>query len=303
MLNPQAAKLLTMIAGAPPLDAVPVDSFRQRVEGAVPLSGEVRQLAAVDDVQIDEVPVRVYRPSRTTGLPVVAFAHAGAWAAGNLDTPDRLARDLAAESGAVVVAIDYRLAPEHPFPAGLSDCVAVVRRLLADGAGLAVDPARVAVCGESSGGNLLAATCQQLSGVGAGIVHQVLIYPPTDPAGVGDTESFHEFGGGGYFHSAGDIEFVSRVYAGDTDLSDPRISPLRARDLSGLPPATILTAEFDPLRDEAEAYGRKLIDAGVPTTQRRFRGQIHGFVSFAGVIDDAVVARSWIGERLRQTFS
>src|SRR5262249_1470011 len=161
-----------------------------------------------------------------------------------------------------------------------------------DGAGLEVDPERVAVCGESSGGNLLASACLQLRGVGAGLTHQVLIYPVTDLAGVGATESYREFGGG-YFHSTEDIWFIVRDYAAGADLTDPRLSPLRAPHLAGLPPATILTAEYDPMRDEAEAYAERLRNAGVPVTLKRFAGQIHAFVSFAGVIEDGALGRAW----------
>ncbi|NMO49911.1 alpha/beta hydrolase [Actinoplanes sp. TBRC 11911] len=298
MLNSQAAELLTMLAGAPPLASTPIEARRQAATRAVSLTGDVTELAAVDDVLVDTVPVRVYRPSVSPGLPVVAFAHGGGWSIGNLDTHDRMARDLAARSGAVVVAIDFRLAPEHPFPAGLDDCVGVLRRLLQDGAGLAVDPARVAVCGESSGANLLAAACQSLRGTG--IVHQVLIYPVLDLAGVGATESYRAFGESGYFHSTEDIAHIVRDYAGTADVRDPRLSPARAADLSGLPPATILTAELDPVRDEAEAYAGRLGDAGVPVELRRFDGQIHAFVSFAGVLEDGVRGRAWIADRIRQ---
>ena len=248
------------------------------------------------------MPVRIYRPSLVGGLPVCAFFHGGGWALGNLDTHDRVARDLAAFSGAVVVAVDYRLAPEDPFPAAYDDCLGVTRRLLEDGAGLDIDRTRVAVAGDSAGGSLAAVACQQLRGVGSGIVHQVLIFPATDAASVGENASYREFGEG-YFLTIPDIAHLVRSYAGDTDPADVRISPLRATDLSGLPPATVLTAECDPLRDEGEAYARHLEQAGVEVTARRFDGQIHTFISLGGIIDDANVARSWLGERLREAFT
>jgi acetyl esterase len=299
-LNRQAADFLKLIAGAPPLESIPVQEHRQREMEGKDLTGERTELAAVDDVvfrtNTGDVRVRVYRPSLSTGLPVVAFAHGGAWAVGNLDTHDHDARDLAARSGAVVVAIDYRLAPEHPFPAGLDDCVGVVRRLLLDGGGLGVDVTRVAVYGESSGGNLLAAACQQLKG--EGVVHQILVYPSVDATVAGDNESYRKFGAG-YFLATADIVYAIRRYAGDKDPADPHISPSRAGDLSGLPPATILTAEYDALRDEAEDYAARLSNAGVPTNLRRFPGQIHGFVHFAGAIDDGKIARKWLAEQTR----
>jgi acetyl esterase len=304
VLDPQAAEFVKMMAGAPPIETIPISVRREMATNSVSLSGEPKELAAVDDVLLETdagaVPVRVYRPSLAPGLPVVAFAHGGGWALGNLDTHDRFARDLAAGSDAVIVAIDYRLAPEDPFPAGLDDCAGVVRRLLEDGAGLGVDPARVAVCGESSGGNLLAAACQQLQGVGAGVAHQALLYPVTDLAGVGATESYRQFGGGGYFHSTEDIRFIVQAYAGQADLADPRLSPLRAREMKGLPPATVVTVECDPMRDEAEAYAERLRNAGIPVTLRRFDGQIHAFMSFAGVIEDGALARAWVADQLHE---
>jgi acetyl esterase len=174
----------------------------------------------------------------------------------------------------------------------------VVRRLLEDGAGLDVDPARVAVTGDSAGGNLAAVACQQPRGVGSGIAHQVLIFPVTDAVAVGETASYREFGEG-HFLTTRDMAYFVRSYAAGTDPADPKISPLRAADLSGLPPATVLTAECDPLRDEGEAYAKKLEQAGVEVTLRRFDGQVHPFILVGGLIDDAGVARSWLGERLR----
>jgi acetyl esterase len=160
-----------------------------------------------------------------------------------------------------------------------------------------VDPARVGVGGESSGGNLLVAACLE---VREGVAHQALIYPATDLAGVGGNASYREFGGGGYFHSTEDIAFLVRNYAGGADLGDQRLSPLRAHDLSGLPPSAVLTAEYDPMRDEAEAYGTRLREAGVPTSLRRYAGQIHAFVSFAGVIEDGALARAWIADEIHR---
>jgi acetyl esterase len=305
-LHPQAARFLEMVAGAPPVETLPAEASRQAAMDTIPLTGEVTELAAVEDQKIKTangtVPVRIYRPSLASGLPVTAFFHGGGWVIGNLDTHDRVARDLAAFSGAVVVAVDYRLAPEDPFPAAYDDCLGVIRRLLEDGAGLDVDRTRVAVAGDSAGGNLAAVACQQLRGVGSGIVHQVLVFPATDAASVGETASFREFGEG-HFITTQDVAHFVGCYVGDADPADVRISPLRATDLSGLPPATVVTAECDPLRDEGEAYAASLERAGVEVALRRFDGQVHPFILLGGVIDDANVARSWIGERLRAAFS
>jgi len=305
-LDPQAALFLQMAADAPPLDTITPDAARQAVVETIPVTGEPATLASVEDTAITTatgtVPVRVYRPSLAPGLPVSTYFHGGGWVIGDLDTHDRVTRDLAAASGAVVVAVDYRRAPESPFPAAYDDCLGVVQRLLEDGAGLGVDPARVAVAGDSAGGNLAAVACQRLRGVGSGIAHQVLIFPVTDAAAVGATASYREFGEG-HFLTTRDMAYFVRSYAGRTDPADPRISPIRAADLSGLPPATVLTAECDPLRDEGEAYARDLERAGVEVTLRRFDGQVHPFVLIGSVIDDALVARSWLGERLRAAFT
>jgi acetyl esterase len=299
-LHPQAAAFLRMTKGSPPLETIPAETNRKAINDIIPLTGDLTDLVAVETLELETgsgtVPVRVYRPSQAAGLPVAAYFHGAGWVAGNLDTHDRIVRDLAASSGVVMVAVDYRLAPEHPFPAALDDCLGVVRRLLEDGAGLGIDIHRVAVAGDSAGGNLAAVACQQLRGVGSGIKHQVLVFPVTDGAGVGATASYREFGEG-YFLSTQDMAFFVRSYAGQIDPSDIRISPLRAPDLSGLPPATILTAEYDPLRDEAETYADKLREAGVTVTLRRFDGQVHPFVIVAGLIDDAKIARSWLGEQ------
>jgi len=266
------------------------------------MTGARSELEHVYDTVVDTatgpVRIRVYRPDNQKGGPVATYFHGAGWVAGDLDSHDTICRDIAVKSGVVVVNVDYRLAPEHQFPAAHDDCLGVVRRLLTDGAGLDVDPTRVAVMGDSAGGNMAAAAAQQLSGVGSGIAHQILIFPVLDAAGVGATDSYRKFGEG-HFLTERDMAYFVRVYGGDHDLRDPRLSPLRAADLSGLPPATIVTAEYDPLRDEDENYAQRLAEAGVEVTLRRFDGQVHPFILLGGVVDDAKVARAWVAERLR----
>jgi acetyl esterase len=194
----------------------------------------------------------------------------------------------------VVVAVDYRLAPEHPYPAALDDCLGVTKRLLEDGAGLGLDPARIAVTGDSAGGNMAAVAAQTLPG----IAHQALVFAVLDLAGIGATASYREFGSG-YFLTRRDMDYFARSYAGGHDPADPRLSPIRAATLRGLAPATIVTAECDPLRDENEAFARMLSAVGVPVQSRGFDGQVHPFHLLGGVIDDANTALRWIGERLR----
>ncbi|WP_210493442.1 alpha/beta hydrolase [Patulibacter sp. SYSU D01012] len=305
-LHPQAAAFLRETADAPPLDACTPEENRAALTQVVPLTGPAVPLPVVEDVALPTasgpVPVRVYRPSLAPGLPAIAHFHGGGWTVGDLDSHDTTCRDLAAGAEAVVVAVDYRRGPEDPFPAAYDDCLAVTDALLQDGAGLGVDPARVAVAGDSAGGNLAAVVALALRGVGAGLVHQALIYPATDLAGIGETASYREYAEG-HFLTTRDMRYFRDSYLAGHDPADPRVSPLRAEDLSGLPPATVVTGERDPLRDEGEAYADRLRAAGVPAEVRRFAGQVHPFVLMAGMIDDAVEARRYLSARLRAAFA
>jgi acetyl esterase len=222
------------------------------------------------------VPVRVYRPSDDAALPVVMWIHGGGWVTGSIETHDQLCRQLCDDVGAIVVSVDYRLAPEVKFPGAVDDCVAAWRWLSEHAAELGGDPARVAVAGDSAGGNLAAVTAlaareAQL----AAPVLQLLVYPVTDheldsPSMIDNAK--------GYFLETEGMRWFYDHYAGTpSDFDDWRFSPIRAADLSGLPPAVVLTAEFDPLRDQGEAYAQRLRDAGVVTEAMRADGLFHGF--------------------------
>ncbi len=305
-LHPQAMRLLELAADMPPLDTMDITEVRLAMASMIELTGPRQELAAVEDAVVDlptgDVAVRVYRPSLADRLPATAFFHGGGWVSGDLESHDRVCRDIAAESGVAVVAVHYSRAPEHPFPRAYDDALGVVRRLLTDGAEWNIDPDRVAVTGESAGGNLAAVACQQLRHVGSGIKHQALIFPVTDCAGVGQTESYRRFAEG-HFLTLRDMEFFVRSYVGDADPADPRLSPLRAPDLSGLPPASVVTAEYDPLRDEGEAYAARLAESGVKAEVRRYAGQVHPFIVFASLVDDARDARAWVARRLREALA
>jgi acetyl esterase len=242
------------------------------------------------------IPIRIYTPAGTPPFPGLVFLHGGGWVIGSIDSHDVPCRILAHRGGAVVVAVDYRLAPEHPFPAAPEDAWAAARWVGEHAAELAIDPARLAVGGDSAGGNLSAVVALMARDRGGPrLAHQFLVYPATD-AGL-DTPSCRDNADGYFLTLAGMRWFWSHYLATPADGENPYASPLRAPDLRGLPPALVQTAEFDPLRDEGEAYAERLRAAGVPVTLTRYPGTIHGFMSFllalpqGGRLLDEIAAR------------
>ncbi len=226
---------------------------------------------------------RVYRPDGEGPFPTVALFHGGGFVIGDLDTHDNMARAICRGASAVVVSVDYRLAPEHPFPAGVEDCVAVSRWLLERLDEFGGD-GRLAVAGDSAGGNLSAVVAQQVPGIAA----QFLMYPTVDAAG--DYPSRQE-NASGYFLDLPTMGWFAGHYASAAAVEDhPMLSPMRAASLSGLPPAVIVTAGFDPLRDEGEAYAKALAESGVRVEVRRFDSMIHGFMDMGGFSQGAQAA-------------
>jgi acetyl esterase/lipase len=230
-----------------------------------------------------ELPVRLYRPGAQSPLPVLLYFFGGGWVLGTIDTADGVSRSLANAAGALVVVVGYRLAPEHPFPAAIEDCYAALRWVAGQAGEIGADPTRIAVGGDSAGGNL-AAVFSQLAARDGGPAPaiQLLIYPVTD---VTTRRRSRELFGEGFLLTDSEMDWFEDNYLGParTHASDPRASPLLAGDLSGLAPAYVVTAGFDPLRDEGEAYTWALREAGTPATLRRFPGFIHGFVNGAGI--------------------
>ena len=243
------------------------------------------------------IPVRVYRGAAAPS-PGVIYCHAGAFVLGNLDTDHRQCVELARRGGCTIISVDYRLAPEHPFPAAVDDVLAVARWVTASIGSLGGDPARIAIAGDSAGGNLAAVTANELPGTFA---LQVLIYPATD---LNLTHPSVQENGQGYLLTKEAMDWFADHYLGDTDRRLPQVSPLFADDatLAAAPSALIITGEFDPLRDEGEAYAERLRAAGVTVEHRRYDGMIHAFFPMRGMIPaaeqaleevTAALARAW----------
>jgi acetyl esterase len=238
--------------------------------------------------------VRLYAPKAAADgrkLPALVYFHGGGWVFGSLDTHDAICRILADRAGCRVASVDYRLAPEHKFPAGFYDCTQATRWVAANAAALGIDPARIAVGGDSAGGNLAAAVAIAAREAGGpALSFQLLIYPGTDMAA--ETESKRQFARG-YLLTAEAMTRSRSQYLNTADEArDWRASPLRAASLANLPPAFILTAEFDPLRDEGKAYADALAAAGVPVTYRCYPGMLHGFARMGALVDMADEALS-----------
>ncbi|MFI9007894.1 alpha/beta hydrolase [Actinosynnema sp. NPDC053489] len=244
-----------------------------------------------------DLPVRVYRPvDGTEPLPTVVYFFGGGWALGSVETSDEICRALANAVPCQVITVGYRLAPEHRFPAAVDDCRAAVAWIAGHAAELGVDPDRLAVAGDSAGGNLAAAVT--LDRGGRGLVAQVLVYPNTDHRG--DTASMREHDDPATFNRHSVAWYWGHYLADPDDGRHPLASPLLAEDLSGLPPALVITAERDPLRDEGERYAERLREAGVPVVATRYAGVAHGFFA---VPDAARAARAEVAAFLRGHFS
>lgn len=248
-----------------------------------------------------EIGVRIYTPINTSSnvLSGLVFFHGGGFVLGDLDTHDDLCRVLTNESGFRVISVDYRLAPEHPFPAAVDDCFAATKWAVENAAMLGIDPRRFAVGGDSAGGNLAAVVSQLARDGGPEIAFQLLIYPVAQ-LGAPDTPSMRE-NAKGYFLEKEGMEWFTRLYAPDKDSRhDPRLSPLQAKDLGGLPPAYVITAGFDPLRDEGRDYAYALDKAGVPVTYVNYPGMVHGFFSMRRFIPKAREAIAAAAAALRE---
>lgn len=312
MLDPQARALLDLITerGLPPTHTLAPEEarrvYRERrffTQPEAPALAEVRELAAPGPQ--GPIPLRLYRPAAAAQpAPVLVYFHGGGWTIGDLDTHDVLCRQLAQGAGCAVVAVDYRMGPEHRFPAAVIDAEAATRWLQAQAADLGLDTSRLALGGDSAGGNLAAVVALLLRDGSAAAPAprlQLLIYPGTD---MRCTAPSHTHNGQGYLLTADTIAYFRGHYIADpTQYADWRASPLLHPRLADLPPALVLTAGFDPLRDEGRQYADALSAAGTPAQYVCFERQIHGFITMGRVIAEANTAVDLCTAALRRAFS
>jgi len=284
-------------------DAVKALMKKRHIDGPEPVD-------AVEDITLPgpggDIAARTYRPSSAPEgdvLPVLVYVHGGGWVIADLDVYDASCRGLANRSGALVVSVEYRHAPEHPFPAAHDDVLAATTWIMANAASLGGDPTRVAIAGESAGGNMAAATCIALAAQGASIpVFQLLVYPVTSTAM--DTPSYADAADAKPLYSGFMNWFFGQAISSASDLADPRLNLLSvpASALTGLPPTLVITASRDPLRDEGEAFSELLRDAGVEVEAMRFEGVCHEFFGAAAVLDQAARAQDEAAQRLQVAF-
>lgn len=310
-LDPTIKAMLEMraSAGAPEFHTLEPAAARELAKMMRPPSPTVEEVGAVEDRAIPgpggDIPVRIYRPKDAAAAPVLVYYHGGGWVIGDLDMVDPICRRLTNTAGCVTVSVDYRLAPEHKYPAAADDAYAALVWAAKNAASLGGDPSRIAVAGDSAGGNLAAAVALMAKERGGpALAGQLLMCPVTDYGF--DTPSYRENGDGTLVIGTNSMRWFWGHYLGsDADGANPFASPLRAKDLSGLPPAFVITAEYDPLRDEGEAYAARLSQAGVPTKQTRYPGMVHNFFSFAFMapLEQGERALADMAEHLRSAFA
>lgn len=294
-------------ANIPNLYTLPIEEAREQdIKGIRATGGAPEPVAEVKDFTIPgeagPIAARIYRPAAAGPLPALVYFFGGGWALGVLDTADAVARMIANRAGCACVTVSYRLAPENKFPSAVHDCYAGAAWVVEHAEELGIDASRVAVGGDSSGGNLTAAVTLMAKERGTPpFIHQLLVYPNTDATA--DTPSMREVTDEHFFNKNAIAWYWGMYLTSPEDGLSPLASPLRAADLSGLPPATVITAELDPLRDEAEAYGQRLAEAGVPCEIIRYDGMMHGFFTMIGILDTAREAVATAADRLAAAYA
>jgi acetyl esterase len=267
--------------------------------------GEPEPVHEVTDITIPrpggELQVRLYRPAGDRPLPALLYFFGGGWALGTIDTADGVSRSLANSSGALVVVAGYRLAPEHPFPTAIDDCYATLRWVAEHADEIGADPTRLAVGGDSAGGNLAAAVALVARDEGLTLAGQILVYPNTDQ--LADDESMRAADDPFLFNRHSVAWYRQHYLISPEDAASPLASPLRAASLAGLAPALVITARYDPLRDQGEAYAGRLADEGVDVEACCYQGMSHGFFTMAGTVDASRTALAQAAAKLRTWFS
>jgi acetyl esterase/lipase len=298
-LHPQVATLLARVAGSPlpPYHTVsPFVARRIYRDTRAVLAPKPPEVAEARLLIADGIALRAYRPVANQVLPALVYFHGGGWTIGDLDTHDVLCRQLAVGARCAVFSVDYRLAPEYPFPAAVDDCVAATSFVLQQSEKLKIDASRVAVGGDSAGGNLAAVVTMLVPD----LAFQLLVYPATDQRCATDS---HERNGQSYLLTSDGIKFFRECYLPNRDdWADWRASPLLAPSHAGLPDAFVLTAGYDPLLDEGRAYAEALKKDGVNVEYREYADMVHGFVLFGGVLDTANAAVADCCRALRAAF-
>jgi acetyl esterase len=294
-LHPQLKPYVERAIASPPAWDVPLEQLRAGMEAELAeIWGAPDEVDEVVDLLIPgpagPLRVRVYRPRSTELLPVLVWFHGGGWVVGNLDTHDPVCRAIANRAPCVVVSVDYRLAPENPYPAAVDDAWAATEWVAQEALSLGADASKIVVGGDSSGGNLAAVVALRARDSGLPLAMQALVYPVTDFDLA--SESYERLATGLNLTRA-KMEWYWKVYLGDADGAHPDASPLRAPDHAGVAPALVQTAEHDPLVSEGEAYAERLTAQGVPVTLTRYDGMIHGFIRMPGLVAEADAA---IGE-------
>ncbi len=305
-LDPQAQQVMNQLEalGLPPNNTVsPVEARKNSKSRPMAPGPEV---AKVENRSIfgvgPDIPVRIYTPAGDGPFPALSWFHGGGWVVGDLDTADGTARHLTAQTGCVVVSVDYRLAPEAKFPAAADDCYSATQWIAENAAELNVDPTRIAVGGDSAGGNLAAVVSLMAKDRGGlPLAFQLLVYPVT--AWDFNTGSYRQNSEGYLLTTEAMKWYWDQYLSSEGDAANPYAAPHVAKDLAGLPPALVITAEFDPLRDEGEAYGQRLQAAGVPATNSRYDGMIHGFFAMSAVVDKGKQAVAEAAAALKQAFA
>jgi acetyl esterase len=290
---------------APPLYAMSLTEARAADLASIRAGGgEPEPIHEVASMTIagpgGDLPLRLYRPASERPLPTLLYFFGGGWVLGTIDTADGVARSLANSSGALVAVVGYRLAPEHPFPAATDDCYAAVRWVAEHAEEIGADPARLAVGGDSAGGNLAAGVTLRARTGGPALAGQLLVYPNTDQ--LADDQSMRAADDPFLFNRHSVAWYRQHYLTDPGDAASPLASPLRADSLAGLPPALVITAEYDPLRDQGEAYARRLAGDGVRVELSRYPGMAHGFFTMIGTVDASRAAIEQAASRLREWF-